>query len=433
LVYADEQGRLYDWPGLEMAGSCGGRWRSLVPGDWIPLPPGSELFVLPQRLPVGYHRSRKRFEVLRGDPCAPGKAVQAVAAFIAPAHTQELTAAYRTLAGAPLLPLFAYTAVGWYHGEFVVSGFRVDPSDRQDIARFDLPRVAANARRQMAASPANRLLQHLGTCALSYACPAARNYFLERWEAPLPSSPTCNARCLGCISRQTRRDLRATQDRIDFVPTAAEIAAIAVPHLENAPEAIVSFGQGCEGEPLLQADTLRAAVRLMRRATGRGTVHLNTNGSLPAAARELIRTGLNSVRVTLNSCREAYYNAYHRPRGFTLEDVKRCLQAVKAEGGFASLNYLVTPGVTDETAEYTALRCFVAATGVDLIQMRNLNIDPEWYLRAIDHRPAGKPMGIRGLMARLKQDFPELRFGYFNPSLDPQAAIARHDGSHPGL
>jgi pyruvate-formate lyase-activating enzyme len=421
LVYADSRGHIFDWPEWEMAGSSGGEHHRLAPGEWIPLPPGSELFVLPGRLPVGYDLRRRQFDVMHYDPQQQGQAVQAVAAFIAPAHTQIYTAAYRSIPQRPLLPLFAYTALGWYHDEFVVSAVRVDPSERQDSRHFDQQRIARNARRRMAAQRGNRLLQHLGRCALSYGCPAARNYFLDRWEAPLPTSPGCNSRCLGCISLQERSDLCATQDRITFVPSPQEIAEVGIPHLTQAPGAVVSFGQGCEGEPLLQAATLEQAIRLMRAATGRGTIHCNTNGSLPKTVGKLRSAGLDSIRVSINSCRPDYYNAYYRPHGYTFEDLKRSIQAIKGDAGYASINYLVMPGFTDEEAELAALSNFIEETGVDLIQMRNLNIDPEWYLKSIGYQPNGRKLGMLNLMKRLRQAFSYLRFGYFNPCLEPVA------------
>jgi pyruvate-formate lyase-activating enzyme len=421
LVYADSRGNIFEWPEWEMAGNSGGERHRLAPGEWMTLPPGSELFVLPGRLPVGYDPRRQQFAVIPNDPRQQDQPIQAVAAFIAPAHTQIYTAAYESLPQRPLLPLFAYTALGWYRGEFVVSAVRVDPSERQDTRHFDQDRIARNAHRRMAAHRTNRLLQHLGRCALSYGCPAARNYFLDRWEAPLPTSPVCNSRCLGCISLQEQSGLCATQDRITFVPSPQEIADVAVPHLMQAPGAVVSFGQGCEGEPLLQVAALEAAIRLMRAATRRGTIHCNTNGSLPSAVERLRGAGLDSIRVSINSCRSDYYDAYYRPHGYRFDDLKRSIQAIKAEGGFASINYLVMPGVTDEEAELAALSRFIEDTGVDLIQMRNLNIDPEWYLESIRYRPVGKKLGVLTIMERLRRGFPHLQFGYFNPCLEPEA------------
>lgn len=422
LIYADEKGEILDWPELEMAGRSGTVERRLRAGDWIPLPEGSELFLLPDRTPVGYHPGRRRFETLARDPFKPSKRIRAVAAFIAPAHTQIYSAAFQSLPHAPLLPLFAYTAVGWKDGRFVAAAVRVDPDDRQDFKRFDPVRIERNARRRMTAEPENRLILHLGKCALTYGCPAARNLFMKRWEAPLPTSPVCNARCLGCISLQERADLCATQDRIAFVPTPGEICGVAVPHLQKAPRAVVSFGQGCEGEPLLQSPVIGEAIAAMRRSTGRGTINLNTNGSLPAEVRKLCSAGLESIRVSLNSCRPKYYNAYFRPKGYTFEDVKQSLLAVKASGGFASVNYFVLPGFTDAESEFQALCRLVSETRLDLIQLRNLNADPEWILREMKVPPGEKAMGVRSMMDRLKERFPRLRFGYFNPCLDPAAA-----------
>jgi pyruvate-formate lyase-activating enzyme len=421
LLYADTEGRILDFPQLEMAGRSGGRWRRLQEGDWIPLPEGSELFLLPGRLPVGYSPRHKRFQALPQDPCNPGGRVQAVAAFMAPAHTQIYSAAWKNLPHAPLLPLFAYTAVGWHEGGFVAAGVRVDPDERQDHRHFDPVRIRKNASQRMKREPGNRLVQHLGHCALGYGCPAARNLFMNRWEAPLPTSPICNAQCLGCISRQDRQDLCATQERIRFVPTVEEICGVAVPHLKKAPRAVVSFGQGCEGEPLLQAGTLAESIRLMRQSTGRGTINLNSNGSLPAAVDGLCRAGLDSIRVSINSCRIPCYEAYFRPRGYAFEDLAGSLRAVKSHGGFASINYFVLPGFTDAEDEWKALRRFIQETRIDLIQLRNLNIDPDWYMEELGVARTAGGIGIRPWMERLRNEFPDLRLGYYNPCLDPEA------------
>jgi pyruvate-formate lyase-activating enzyme len=420
LLYADARGNILDCPELEAVGSAAGRWRRLPAEEWLPLPPGSELFLLPERLPVGRDPRTGNFQVLDRDP-ATGGPVSAVAAFVAPAHTQLASAAYVRAGEAPLLPLFAYTAAGWREDAFVAAAVRVDPDPRQDIGGFDPEEVARRTRARLRAEPANRLLQHLGRCSLSYGCPAARNLFLGRWEAPLPTSPSCNARCLGCISLQESSGVCATQDRIDFVPTAEEVCGVAVPHLRRAPRAVASFGQGCEGEPLLEWRLLEESVRRARRATSRGTLNLNTNASLPEPLLRLRDAGLDSVRASLNSCRPRYYERYYRPKGYALEDVRRAAAGFKAAGGFLSLNYFVLPGFTDEPEELEALCALLQECGADLIQLRNLNIDPEWYLSGIGHAPAGEPLGILRWLAVLRERFPSLAFGYYNPCLDPGA------------
>ncbi len=420
LLYADSKGNILDFPGLEAAGSAAGRWQRPERSEWIPLPAGSELFLLPGRLPVGFEPESGRFRVLDRDPRTGGP-VSAVAAFAAPAYTQLYTAAYARAGEAPLLPLFAYTAAGWSGEGFVTAALRVDDDPRQDSDRFDAAELARRTAARLAAEPGNRLLQHLGRCAMGYGCPAAKNLFLGRWEAPLPTSPACNARCLGCISLQEGSGICATQERIRFVPTAEEVCGVAGPHLASAARAVVSFGQGCEGEPLLQDRLLEQAIRSLRRATSRGTINLNTNASLPEAVLRLRDAGLDSIRVSLNSCRPEFYHKYYQPKGYSFEDVRRAAGGFKRAGGFLSLNYFVLPGFTDEPSELAALEAFLEETGADLIQLRNLNIDPEWYLAALGHLPQEEPLGIRLLMERLRGRFPALRFGYYNPCLDPAA------------
>jgi hypothetical protein len=128
LLFANSRGEILDYGGLRMAGSSAGRFFQPDPDDLIELPPGSELFALPGRLPVGIEADSGEPALLADNPYEPGDVIQAVAAFMAPAHTAIHTAAFQTRDGnQPVLPLFAYTAVGWGEGRFWVAGFRSDP------------------------------------------------------------------------------------------------------------------------------------------------------------------------------------------------------------------------------------------------------------------------------------------------------------------
>jgi len=418
LVYANAKGEIKNLPDLFMAGRSGAYFGKPLLDDLIPLPEGSELFLLPDRMPIGISPTDDAPILLDHDPDAPRETVQAVAAFMAPAHTAIHSAAYEPAKNdiAPL-PLFAYTAVGWFKDRFWVSAFRSDPDSRQDARCFDQQKIQKKTLQLLKKNPANRLIQHLGKCCLTYGCPAARNYFLGRWEAPLPTSPACNARCVGCISLQPSGCCPATQDRIKFVPRVAEIAAIAVPHLRQAPGAIVSFGQGCEGEPLLQAATLEKAIRSIRTRTERGTINLNSNASLPGKIELLAHAGLDSLRVSLNSARAEYHGRYYRPVDFTFADVMESIDVMKKADKFVSLNYFILPGFTDDPDEFGALCRLIEKHRPDLIQLRNLNMDPDWYLETVHYAPDSPPMGIRCWHAELQQLFPGLRFGYFNPAL----------------
>ncbi len=98
-------------------------------------------------------------------------------------------------------------------------------------------------------------------------------------------------------------------------------ARVALHHLERVEDGIVSFGQGCEGEPLLRSTAIARAIEIVRGKRSNGTVNLNTNGSLPKALARCIDAGLDAVRVSLNSFRPDVYAAYYRPIGYGLEDV----------------------------------------------------------------------------------------------------------------
>ncbi len=418
LLFADGKGRIYDYPELLALGLSGFDLFLPKKEDFIPLPQGSALYVLPDRHPIGLDPKTEEPIVLYENPYIPGEPAYAVAAYLAPAHTQLYLAPYvEAKDDLSPLPLFSYACVGWWQGRFWATAFRSDFDHRQEVRFFNEARLEKEATKKLAVFPRNRLVRHLvENCVKRYRCPAARNFVLGRWEAPIPTSPSCNARCLGCLSAQDQEGPHIAQERITFVPTPEEIAEAMIPHLKKASRAVVSFGQGCEGEPLLQGKTLEAAIRLMRKATTRGTINLNSNASLPEIIERLCRAGLDSLRVSLASARAWYYEAYFRPKGYRFEDVGESIKRMKEAGGFVSLNLFVFPGLTDEEEEFEALSEIIAL-GVDFIQLRNHAIDPLWYLKRLGFKPTNKVLGVKELVHRLAQRFPRLRFGYFNPPL----------------
>lgn len=420
LVFADDQGNISDFPDLHMAGASAGHIVRPDLSDIIPLPTGSELFCLDNRLPVGCDPVTAEPLLFTEHPTDSTRKIRAVAAFMAPAHTVTYNAAFQREENAQHLPLFAYAAVGWMDGQFWACGFRSDPDVRQDLNLFSQKTLQKKTKTALLEHTTNRLIQHLGKCCLTYGCPAARNYFLGRYEAPLPTSPVCNARCLGCISLQESGCCRSTQDRITFIPTPQEIAEIAIPHLNTAKIPVVSFGQGCEGEPLLQASTIERAIIQIRRETTRGTINLNSNSSLPDQVELLARAGLDSLRVSLNSVQQTLYTRYYRPKNYSFEDVSESIRKMKQHDKFVSLNYFILPGLTDSLEEYSALCAFIREFKPDLIQLRNLNMDHEWYCEELGVSSDISSLGITNWLKKLRKSFPSLRFGYFNPCLNPE-------------
>jgi pyruvate-formate lyase-activating enzyme len=425
LIVADDHGRIFDMPGLIMAGMSIARPQVPDSAHLCVIPEHASLFKLSGRRPIGYDPAAKRFVTVHE---FHGMPVHAVGAFASPAYILFLHTAFKALSDAPRLPLYSYAAVGWKDGRFYAAARKIDRDFHTPVDERDVCRRARLLKRRYTG---NRLVRHLmDNCVLRYQCPNARNLALGRWECPVPASPGCNARCIGCISLQPESShVPASQHRFDFVPTRGEIVEYAAPHLQHACRAVASFGQGCEGEPLLQARVIEAAIREIRRRTSRGIIHMNTNAGMPRAVGRLCRAGLDSIRVSMNSAQPRYYAAYHRPRGYSFDDVLASMRIVRGHGAWVSINYLAFPGFTDHPEEMAAFFRLVRTARPDMVQLRNLNIDPEWYIRELGlERLRGKPRGMPAWIDEMRRRFPGIRLGYYNP---PRSEISRWRREHP--
>jgi pyruvate-formate lyase-activating enzyme len=387
LAYADARGHVYFDERVEPLAD-GGVVRAAERGELRRAPRGTIPVMLPARRPL-----------LAGGRVA--KRRTALAALLPAGYTRLLLPAYVADDAAPPLPLYGYTYACVVGDALYVAATRTDERDDwapRTFARGELE-SAIEARR--ARDPANRVLAQLEICARDYACFTAQNVFLEVGEAALPASPRCNARCIGCISElDADAGIPSPQVRIAYETTVDELARIARSHLERVPAGIVSFGQGCEGEPLLRPTTLARTIAAVRAGRANGTLNCNTNGSRPTALGALIDAGLDAVRVSLNSFRPATYAAYYRPRGYGLDDVFESVRLASSRGLRVSLNLLTHPGVTDDADEVRAMEAFLREVRVDLVQTRTLNIDPAAYFAAVG-RPR-EPLGMRSALRSIR-------------------------------
>ncbi len=433
MVVADGDGNIYEHPALEMVGAQGAVPVAPDPGELSPLPGGSRLFTIPDSVPVGGDPVADALisvaEADWGEGPAP---LQAACAFPAPGWMRTLLPFSERDREAATLPLWAYTALGFDKeaGRFVCAAVRVDDCPRWAPAEYDDSGLPGRIAQMRGAHPNNRLLPHLARCASAFHCFAAKNFFARRWEMGLPVAPLCNADCRGCISLQTDDLFPASHQRIGIVPTPEELSGVAVPHLEEADMAMASFGQGCEGEPLLHAGVIERACRRIRERTPRGTLHLNTNGSRPEWAGRLAAAGLQSVRISTNSATPAWHRAYYRPETYDFAHVEDFAKASVDAGLYTQINYLVFPGVTDLEAEVEAMLGFARRTGLHVIQMKNLCIDPELYLDTLPGvGNAGEAMGMVRMLDLFREELPGVAIRYFNRPMeewhcDPRASRA---------
>ena len=419
LLFADDRGRVYDHPTLLAAARSGDAL--LRPrGRALPLPRGAALCRLPGRRPVGIDPGTGALTVLHEVRVGRRRLVpDAVGATLPPGYTRTLLPAagrplLATLGAAPVLPQWAYTAAGWAEDGPAVHALRTDRRRHWDPTTHSTPDLRRRVEGLVATG--NPIYRQLARCALEWRCFTAQNTFYRRDEGAIPSSAACNAACVGCLSEADPGLPPASHERIERAPGAEEMADLAVRHLETASgRVMVSFGQGCEGEPLLRSKEIARAIRLIRARTRRGSIHVNTNGSLPWALAELVAAGLDSVRISLNSASPDLYAAYYRPRGYGLPDVVRSLGLARRRGAYLALNLLTFPGVTDRAGEVERLCALVGRAGVDQVQTRPLAIDPDLYMSLARERGAGgEPMGIPALVRALRRARPGLVVGNFS-------------------
>jgi pyruvate-formate lyase-activating enzyme len=415
-VVSDKAGEIFDLDGYAAVGMAGSSLVPLTLDETMNMPFGGELMLIPDRKPLLYNIKNHRIESLLENPYSPGEPIFPVAAFNSPGYVVSLVSAYKEKKAAGFLPLFSYGAVGWCNGKFRTAVIRVDRERRQDLRLMKVEDVVSGIRKIQKEMPENRLAKHLEKCAMEYGCPAAKNFFLGRYEAPLPTSQHCNAHCLGCLSLQKDSEIPHSQDRIDFKPSSKEIAEVALYHIHRVKRSVVSFGQGCEGDPLLAADVIEPAIKEIRSKTRQGTINMNTNGSKPKTLKRLFAEGLDSIRISLNSVRKSCYDAYFRPSGYTFVDVIKSIEIALKKKKYVSINYLNCPGFTDTPEEMEALINFTNQNPINMIQWRNLNFDPLRYWKVMSAAAElGTPVGMHRVIRQVKESFPAVKHGYFNP------------------
>ncbi len=350
LAFSDKKGKIYHHPYLRMSVASLDKVTIPKQDELIKMPSGSTLFYLPQRQAIGFDPKEEKFQVLDK---FEGQEVFAVSAFPIPAflrlHNPACIAKTKEI-----FPLWAYTACGYYRGNFYIAAKRIDKRVRQSPRFYDTKIIDKQVKLFLKKYPSNRLYKHLANCALNYNCLAAKNLFLQRWEAPLPTARACNARCLGCLSYQ-ESDCISSQQRINFKPKIDEIAEVMINHLKVAREAIVSFGQGCEGEPLLESDLISNSIIKVRENTNRGTINMNTNASIPKKIETLCKAGIDSFRVSMNSPDEKFYNSYFRPKGYKFSDIMKSIAMAKKYNKFVSINLFIFPGFSDSSKQIKSL------------------------------------------------------------------------------
>ncbi|MBR2773387.1 MAG: radical SAM protein [Selenomonadaceae bacterium] len=399
-LITDAGGNIFDVPEAQGVGRVGGKFFKLKPEDLIKLPDSADLMFLPERQAIGFKRGE--FVALKG---------RAVSAILPQGYTRTHLPAFQKNSRAQLLPLYGYTAVVLYKDELYAAAIYTDENHKWNPEHYNTPALKKFIRRVKKDLPNNRIVAQVAKCSLEWHCLTAQNLFYRRWECGIPTSPTCNANCLGCISLQAAECCPSPQSRITFKPTVEEIADVGIYHLNHAPEGIISFGQGCEGEPSLMAENISAAIKKIRATTSRGQININTNAGFTAGIKKIVDAGLDSMRVSIISADADNYQKYYRA-GYKLDAVKNSIRYALDKNVHVSLNMLYMPGFNDRESEFAAWKSFLEELPVQMIQVRNLNYDPDEFFAVMP--PDDNFLGTKRFLREIQKIFPELTIGNFS-------------------
>lgn len=410
-VYTNSEGDLLVDEDFQALGRSGKNIVVPIPEEMILMPEGATFILIPDRKPI----------VMKFDSFIPYPYPEniSVGAILPQGYTRTLMPSFiEPEVGAQRLPLFGYTMVGFKDGQFYVAAMKTDEDKQWNPKYFDTPDLSQKINKMKNIFPKNSLVKHLSNCAINYSCYTAQNIFYRRWEGGIPVSPVCNANCLGCISLQPSESCPSPQQRITFIPTAEEIAELGIYHLLED-DSIISFGQGCEGEPSLQSDVIATSIKMIRAVTKKGTINCNTNAGYTKGIKEMVDAGIDSLRVSVNSGKEETYNSYYMPVNFTLKDVANSLLYAAENNCYTYLNLLLLPGVNDTEEEIEKLIEFIKENKVKEVQFRNLNIDPDHYIDKISIQ--GEALGIPALKEILEKEIPGLKIGNYSKPVNGKA------------
>ncbi len=411
-VFSNQNGECMENPDLVMLGRSGNSWVVPAEKEMMLLPQGASLITVPGCYPVGLDKADQAICMAR-DIHRPLQRAEAVAALLPQGFTRTLLPACVAEDPQKEIPLLGYTAVGFRDGQLYAAAVQSDRHHHWHPKFYNTEQLTDRIDQMLKGYPDNRIIRQLAQCSLHYGCFTAQNLFYRRWEAGIPTTPVCNANCLGCISEQ-HGEAASPQHRLDFVPTVAEIYELGAGHLATAPDAIISFGQGCEGEPSLNDVLIATAVARIRAQTEQGIINMNTHGGNYRQLLRLFQAGLDAMRVTIFSFIKEDYDNYHRPRNYHFQQVKDGVKAALDRGLQVSFNLLVWPGFTDQPEQVEALLDFVQENPVQMIQLRNLNIDPEVIKDHIGFKSVG--LGITALIDILQKEVPQVALGSYTHS-----------------
>jgi diaminopimelate epimerase len=361
----------------------GGIVRACASDELIPAPPGTVTTMLPGRAPL-----------LAGRRVAD--AAHALARCCRRATRGCCCRPIGRRPDAPALPLFGYTFACVVDDELHVAAMRTDESEDWTPRAF-----AAGELEALLARASDRSAQPHARASRAVLARIRLLHRAERLSRARRSGAAGLARvqraCVGCISeldptpgcpRRRRGRLRAAGRR-----TRAHRA----PSPRARPDGIVSFGQGCEGEPLLRVTTIaRAIERDPRRAERHDQPQHERFAAEERCAADRRRAASGAHQPQLVPARDVYA-AYYRPVGLRSRRRARSRSRWRSSAGCAFRSTIspirASPTIAPRSKRWSVPTRASGRDGADAhAQHRSRAL-----LRA--RRPAREPLGMRDALA----------------------------------
>lgn len=416
LLFSRQCGEWLDFKGLRMLGRLGDELVMPDDSEMIPMPEGATLTLVPDRAALGMNEKGSIVALTKNPYIEEDEEVFAVAALLPQGFTRTLLPAI--VDQGDRLPILGYAAVGVDEkGQLMVAAKETDEDNRWNPKYYNTADLEQRVAAVQAEFPDNEIIAQLAKCSLDYGCFTAQNIFYRRFEGGLPVSPACNADCIGCISLQESECCPSPQQRISHAPSVQEVAEVAIAHLEVAEFPIVSFGQGCEGEPSLQGDLIAEIIKTVRESTTRGTINMNTNAGSTENIKKIVDAGINSLRVSMISANADNYAKYYRPKNYSFADVEASIAYAHEKGVKIAINYLCYPGFNDRISELEAIVELAQKYEINQIQLRNLNIDPAIMTQLYG---GGESLGVPAMIDCLRENLPKTIIGSYSYPVDWQ-------------
>ena len=159
------------------------------------------------------------------------------------------------------------------------------------------------------------------------------------------------------------------------------------------------------------AENISAAIKKIRMTTSKGQININTNAGFTNGIKKIVDAGLNSMRVSIISANAENYQKYYRA-GYKFDAVKNSIRYALENGVHVSLNMLYMPGFNDRESEFAAWKDFLAELPVQMIQIRNLNYDPDKFFSVMTDDK--NFLGTKKFLRELQKIFPALTIGNFS-------------------